>query len=133
MADQNPSDTTPSLPPIPIIPFQSPSSDQPAPSTPTEMATASLSSSIESDLPISEVVAALKSASRSEAEIPRTTAGQPPSAPPTPVAPVIPVPPPTPASSPVAVTATVPVNPAPEVPKGPLYEDPDKVKVPGAL
>src|SRR3989344_4492576 len=131
MADQNPSDnTSPALPPIPTIPFQIPSSDRPAgnassipassverssssgwadaggpaPSTPTEIAAAPPSSPIESDPPASGAGTALNGAPQ----------------------------PPPPALTSPDVTATAPVNPVSETPKGPLYEDPDKVKVPGA-
>lgn len=120
MADQNLSDS-PSLPPISTIPFQGPLPDQPAPSTPTEMAAASLSSSIESDLPISEVVTALRSASQTPAPILTEVKTETP-APSTPTVP---------ASASPSVTTTVSVSPPPAAPKSPLYEDPDLVKVPG--
>lgn len=70
-------------------------------------------SSIESDLPISEVVTALKSASQTPI----------PSAPAATTAPIL-----------TEVKTEIPVvSPqVPAAPKGPLYEDPDLVKVPGS-
>lgn len=156
MADQNPSDS-PSLPPIPAIPFQAPTSDQPAPSTPSEVAAASLSSSIENDLPMSEVVTALKSATQTPAPtipsvpIPAATPILtevkteivPPAAQPSAITTTVTTTPaptstPTPQMKPdlvppdaPSVTTTVSVTPPPAIQKGPLYEDPDLVKVPG--
>ncbi len=136
------------LPQIPTISFHdSPSDPVPSPASTATMPTvvpqsstpkkidqptpAAVAPSIEEDLPLSEVVTALKSSA-----VPTPQSVVPPVSPqPTPVQ----VPPPKADLPPVAISPqsvtspTMDQPPAPPVPstKSPLYEDPDKVKTIG--
>lgn len=125
----------PTLPPIPASPLQD---APPSPSaTPSQAAASSLGSSIDTDMPISGIVAALKNTPQTETpvltevKVQNQTPTAPALAPTAPsVAPSIP--------SPVQ-GITTPVEPndkaassPPPLPKSPLYEDPDQIKVSGA-
>lgn len=112
----------PTLPPIPTSPLQD---TPPSPSaTPSQAAASSLGNSIDTDMPISGIVAALKNTPQTETPTAPTPAPIAPS-----VAPSIP--------SPVQeiTTPTGPNDKAasspPPLPKSPLYEDPDQIKVSG--
>ncbi len=142
MADQNSSD--PLSPSLLNIPLQD---VPPAPPTPpSQTAAASLSSSIENDMPISEVVATLKNTPQPVAPIltEMKTETQSPVPTPPPAVTITPTPPVTnveatpmkpepPPPAPVNTTTPAPTPIPTAVAKSPLYEDPDQIKLPGTV